>query len=243
MYRTRSGSIAVMLLAVVLVVAVLAAPAGGCTRRKPPGSTTTTSTTGTTDATSSAGSQEGTGAAVEGATSIPPGSSFVEGGGGPSSYTFREEWRRALASAQQWRQGAYLVTASGDNVNSDGVPSEWSLRFVDAIPTDEILVVGIDPWGQITSKVGIDTRKVTDQLQPGDGRIPEGILDSDAAIRLGHAALSSAGSDTTGTTRLLLSFDRDGSGPYWRVVVEQPGGGIATASVNALTGQARVLSQ
>ncbi|HEY5276701.1 MAG TPA: hypothetical protein VIK38_09265 [Coriobacteriia bacterium] len=56
----------------------------------------------------------------------PPGREISEGGGGPVQYTFREEWRRALAQAQKWRSGAYLVKAVGQQVNDEGVPSYWA---------------------------------------------------------------------------------------------------------------------
>jgi len=37
---------------------------------------------------------------------IPAGRGIAEGGGGPLSYTFREEWRKARPAAQNRRSGA-----------------------------------------------------------------------------------------------------------------------------------------
>ena len=90
---------------------------------------------------------------------IPPGREIAEGGGGPMQYTFREEWRRALAEARKWRSGAYLITAAGAMVNDEGVPSRWALDFIDRADADAVLKVDVDPWGAITQ-----TREVT-----GDG--------------------------------------------------------------------------
>jgi hypothetical protein len=180
---------------------------------------------------------------VPGATSIPPGRSFAEGGGGPLSYTFREEWRRASEVAKQWRSGAFLVTASGRDVNDEGVPSSWTMMFVDAIPTDEILFVTIDPWGKVTKKETIKTAERTDQLQPGDDRIPFGILDSDMAVAKGKAALAAGAAPVGGNARLLLSFARDDTGPYWNYVVEAPNSRLATARINARTGETKMLGQ
>ena len=214
-------------------------PGSGSTVRGP--SDATSSGPGSSTATeSSTQGGDAAGDAVPGAESIPPGRSFAEGGGGPNSYTFREEWRRASQEAQKWRPGAFLVTASGPNVNNDGVPSSWSMRFVNAIPTDEILVVEIDPWGTITRKHTIRTAEITDQLQPGDAQIPFGIMDSDAAVAKGEEALSGGMSSNA---RLLLSFARDHTGPYWSYVVEGPDSQLATARINALTGATNVLGQ
>jgi hypothetical protein len=199
-----------------------------------PGATSATGTPETTTATTAAA-----GIAEPGALSIPPGSTFTEGGGGPKSYTFREEWRRALIVAKQWRPGAYLVTASGNNVNDDGVPSGWALTFADAIPTDELLVVHVDPWGQVTSKRTFKTAVVMDLLQPGDAKIPFGIMDSDAAVTAARAALS-AKYDLSATKNptIGLSFARDGRGPYWTYYVEVSSPTYLTTRVDALTGEA-----
>jgi len=83
------------------------------------------------------------------ADDIPPGRGIAEGGGGPLSYTFREEWRKARAEAQKWRSGAYLIIATGQYVNDDGEPNSWALKFIDK-PRDAVLLVDIDPWGAVT---------------------------------------------------------------------------------------------
>jgi hypothetical protein len=217
----------------VLVVAGCAL--GGCAQRA-----TTESAPGGV-ARQTAPATTGPGFAQPRATDIPPGRSFAEGGGGPKSYTFREEWRRALKVARQWRKGAYLVTASGNNVNSDGVPSLWSMKFVNAIPTDEILVVEVDPWGNISSQHKVSTAKVTDLLQPGDGKIPYGVLDSDAAVAAGRAALAKKHDlATTSNPALRLEYARAGTGPHWVYYVEEKSPTYFTAEIDALTGAATV---
>jgi len=230
---------ATLILVAAFALAIMTLAGCGGPDQKPPGQTggdqLATSTPGNPDSPA--------GDAVPGATSIPPGRSFSEGGGGPKSYTFREEWRRASVVARQWREGAYLVTASGQNVNVDGVPSSWTMMFVDAIPTDEILFVEIDPWGAVTKKRTVKTAEVTDQLQPGDDRIPFGILDSDAAVTNGKDALSTANLPVSGNARLTLSYFRDGSGPFWSYIVEGPSPSGTIVRVNANTGEAVVLSK
>ena len=79
---------------------------------------------------------------------IPPGRAISEGGGGPAQYTFREEWRRALAQAQKWRSGAYLIAAAGEMINDEGVPSRWSLDFIDKADADAVFKVEVDPWAR-----------------------------------------------------------------------------------------------
>lgn len=187
-----------------------------------------------------AGVSASRGSAVPNASSIPPGRSFSEGGAGSKSYTFREEWRRALSVAEVWRSGAYLITASGRNVNDDGVPSTWSMKFVDAIPTDEVLMLDIDPWGTVTQKHLAKTSVITDLVQPGDGRIPLGIMDSDAAVAKCKQALAAAQRPVTGNADLGLAFVRDGSGPFWSYVAEGPDSRYFIAGVNAVTGETRV---
>jgi len=215
--------------------------------QKPPdrtdGQLTTSAPNGSTSATGgSATGETASGDAAPGATSIPQGRAFAEGGGGPESYTFREEWRRAVETASQWRSGAFLVTASGRNVNTDGVPSSWTMMFVDAIPTDEILFIEIDPWGKVTAKRTVDTAKVFDLLQPGDARIPFGVADSDVAVAKSVAALTAGGGSRGGNATLTLAFARDHTGPYWTYMAEGPGSKRSVVRVEAMTGQTKVVS-
>ena len=171
---------------------------------------------------------------------IPLGTGIADGGGGPLSYTFREEWRRARAEALNWRGGAYLITAVGQNVTDDGVPSSWSLRFIDKADADAVLLVDIDPWGKVTQ-----TRQVT-----GDGvisfvnkytkRMPYTIIDSDEAVELGKAALASRYNlAKTKEPSLNLDFSRvDGSGPHWTYMLfYESTAEYVSAQIDALTGE------
>jgi hypothetical protein len=206
--------------------------------RQPAGTTAPSMSKNSSPSGTGAGNAGGTGVAVPNSQTIPPGRSFVEGGGGPRSYTFREEWRKALLVAQQWRRGAFLVTASGQYVNSDGVPSVWQVKFVDAIPADKILMIEIDPWGNVTSKREVDTSKVTDLLQPGDARIPFGVMDSDAAVTICRKALEAVNkAAATGNASMRLECRADKTGPWWICAIEVPGDKYVTARVHALTGQ------
>ena len=121
---------------------------------------------------------------------IPPGREIAEGGGGPVQYTFREEWRRALAEAQKWRSGAYLIEAVGNMVNDEGVPSYWALAFIDKAEADAVLRVEIDPWGKVTRTQEVTGEGVTSFVDQYTRRIPYGVIDSDEAVTLGKAALA-----------------------------------------------------
>jgi hypothetical protein len=174
-------------------------------------------------------------------TDIPPGRSMAEGGGGPASYTFREEWRRALVEAQKWRGGAYLITAAGDMVNDDGVPNHWTLSFIDKADADAVLVLEIDPWGKVTStrevtKTGQGTRSFIGKYTK---RIPYDVIDSDKAVGIAKASLASR-YDLSKTTDPRIGLDyslTDGSGPYWNYILRDTSAReYITAQVNALTG-------
>jgi len=177
---------------------------------------------------------------------IPPGRAIPEGGGGPNSYTFREEWRQARAAAQaSWRSGAYLVSASGDYVNDDGEPNYWTLAFIDSPGADAVLVVEIDPWGKVTSTREVTGVGVSSFGGQYSGRVPYAIIDSDTAVRLGKAALASQYDlDKTKDPRLGLNFDLvDGSGPFWTYTLfNEPTAAYVSAHVNALTGVVSPLS-
>jgi hypothetical protein len=170
---------------------------------------------------------------------IPAGRSFAEGSGGLLSYTFREEWRRALAEAQKWRGGAYLIAAVGREITDVGV-SEWRLDFIDKADADAVLLVDIHPWGKV-----IQTQEVT-----GDGvisfanqytkRISYAIIDSDKAVGLGKAALASQYPlAKTKEPSLTLDFSRiDGSGPYWTYMLfYESTAEYVSAQIDALTGE------
>jgi len=176
---------------------------------------------------------------------IPAGRGIAEGGGGPLSYTFREEWRRALAAAQNWRSGAYLISASGDFVNDDGVPSQWTVAFIDKADADAVLVGEIDPWGKVTA-----TREVT-----GDGvssfvgqytkRMPYAIMDSDTAVGLGKTALASRYDlAKTKDPRIGLNFSLvDGSGPFWTYTLfDESTATYVSVQIDALTGEVTATS-
>jgi len=121
---------------------------------------------------------------------IPPGREISEGGGGPVSYTFREEWRRALAEAQKWRSGAYLVKAVGNDVNDEGVPSYWALAFIDRAEADAVLRVEIDPWGKVTKTEEVTGEGVISFVDQYTKRIPYDVIDSDQVVAIGKAALA-----------------------------------------------------
>ena len=121
---------------------------------------------------------------------IPPGREISEGGGGPVSYTFREEWRRALAEARKWRSGAYLINAVGDMVNDEGVPSSWTLAFIDKAEADAVLRVEIDPWGKVTKTEEVTGEGVASFVDQYTARIPYDIIDTDEVVTIGKAALA-----------------------------------------------------
>lgn len=148
---------------------------------------------------------------------IPPGHSFAEGGGGPLSYTFREEWRRARAAAWAWRSGAYLVEASGNYVNDQGEPNSWALNFISSANPDAAFRVEIDPWGKVTATHVVTGDAVSSLIGPYSKAIPYSIIDSDTAVGIGKTALAASFNlANTNTPSLGLRFSElDGSGPYW----------------------------
>ena len=169
---------------------------------------------------------------------IPAGRSFAEGGGGPQSYTFREEWRRALAEARSWRSGAYLISAAGSFVNDDGVPSEWTFAFIDLPVPDEVLVIQIDPWGKITASHKVSGGDITSFVSQYTNRIPYEVIDSDTAVGLGKAALAAGYNlDKTKDPRIGLNFSlTDGSGPYWTYTLFYTStAAYVTAKIHAIT--------
>ena len=169
---------------------------------------------------------------------IPPGRAIPEGGGGPLSYTFREEWRRARAEAQKWRSGAYLISATGDYVNDDGLPNSWSIRFIDKAAADAVLLVDIDPWGKVTATREVTGGGVSSFVDKYTKRIPYNIIDSDTAVGLGKAALTAKYPlAKTNHPSLSLSFSGlDGSGPYWTYTLfSSSTAEYVSAQINALT--------
>ena len=121
---------------------------------------------------------------------IPPGREIAEGGGGPVQYTFREEWRRALAEAQKWRNGAYLVKAVGQQVNDEGVPRSWAFAFIDKADADAVFRVEIDPWGKVTETEEVTGEGVISFVDSFTKRIPFDVIDSDEVVKIGKAALA-----------------------------------------------------
>ena len=169
---------------------------------------------------------------------IPAGRSIAEGGGGPLSYTFREEWRRALAEARSWRSGAYLISAAGSFVNDDGVPSEWTFAFIDLPVPNEVLVIEIDPWGKITASHKVSGGGMTSFVGQYTNRIPFEVIDSDTAVGLGKTALAARYNlAKTKDPRIGLNFSlTDGSGPYWTYTLfYQSTAEYVTAQIHALT--------
>jgi len=171
---------------------------------------------------------------------IPPGREIAEGGGGPAQYTFREEWRRALAEARKWRSGAYLIGAGGDMVNDDGVPSHWSLDFIDRADADAVLKVEIDPWGTITRTREVTGDGVSSFVGPYTKMIPFGVIDSDEAVAIGTAAMATRYDlARTKDPRIDLGFSSlDGSGPDWTYTLfNESTAEYVSAHIDALTGE------
>ena len=171
---------------------------------------------------------------------IPPGREIAEGGGGPMQYTFREEWRRALAEARKWRSGAYLIGAGGDMVNDDGVPSHWSLDFIDRADADAVLKVEIDPWGTITRTREVTGDGVSSFVGPYTKMIPFGVIDSDEAVAIGTAAMATRYDlARTKDPRIDLGFSSlDGSGPDWTYTLfNESTAEYVSAHIDALTGE------
>ncbi len=147
---------------------------------------------------------------------IPPGREIAEGGGGPTQYTFREEWRRALPEAQKWRIGAYLISAVGNQVNDDGVPSDWRFAFISDRDPDALLFIYMDPWGKVSS-----TEEVTENrgshVSEYDRPMEYDVIDSDQAVSIALKALAEDHDlADTKDPRISLGWSvLDGSGPYW----------------------------
>jgi hypothetical protein len=174
------------------------------------------------------------------ASQIPPGRQIAEGGGGPVSYTFREEWRRALGTAQGWRSGAYLVTAVGDMVNDDGVPNSWRLTFADKAAPDAVLLVDIDPWGKVTNRREVTGSGATGLVGDSTKPIPYDVIDSDQAVTVGKKELGATYNlAKTKDPLIALNYDRkDGSGPYWSYVLfYESTAEYVTARIDARTGE------
>ena len=171
---------------------------------------------------------------------IPPGRAIPEGGGGPNSYTFREEWRRARTAAQTWRPGAQLVSATGQYVNDDGEPNSWLVVFFDSGKLDTVLTIDIDPWGAITDREEVSGGDVLSFVNQYTKAIPYGIIDSDRAVQIGKADLATRYNlDKTKEPSLSLNFSRtDGSGPYWTYMVfYNSTAEYVSSRINALTGE------
>ena len=203
-------------LATIGVVAALVVGCASATSSTAPSSSAASQ--GAVDSTGTPGSVATATASVQTSTGdIPPGRGIAEGGGGPMSYTFREEWRRARAEAQKWRSGAYLISGSGQYVNDDGVPNSWSLRFIDKTDADAVLLVDIDPWGKVTQTRQITGGGVVSFVGQYTQRMPYDIIDSDKAVELGKTALAAKYNlAKTKEPSLGLNFSElDGSGPYW----------------------------
>jgi len=229
-------------LAAALALAV--AGCGGAVWSPPPASQSGHSAATGTPVSGTGTPVSGTGTPVSGQTAlddIPPGRGIAEGGGGPMTYTFREEWRRARPAARTWRSGAYLVSAAGSFVNDDGVPSSWTFDFVDRANPDAAFVVEIDPWGHVTQTREVTGSGASSLVGPHDARIPYAVIDSDTAVASGEATLTSRYDlSKTKDPRIGLSFSGvDGSGPYWTLTVfYEPTAAYVSARIDALTGGA-----
>ncbi len=240
--ETMRGSRFVRLLAAVFVCVLALSVLGGCGSNAEQESSDeqagTTAEPEVADDTTTDAAQ--TGAAVSDAGQIPPGSEFAEGGGGPLSYSFREEWRRALPEAQKWRSGAYLISAVGEYVNNDGVPSEWRFSFIDSDNPDALLWVTIDPWGNVTNTEEKTGDAVSANVSKFDKPVPYEIIDSDEAVRIATEVLGER-YDLADTKEPLIGLGwsvMGGGGPYWNYnLFYSPTAEYISAQINALTGE------
>lgn len=177
---------------------------------------------------------------ADAASLIPPGREIAEGGGGPTQYTFREQWRHALSTAGTWRPGAYLIGATGDMINDEGVPSSWRLLFIDKPQPDALLMVDIDPWGKVTEQRELTGDKMRSFVNESTRPIPFDVIDSDEAVTAGKKALEARYDlDKTKNPRVGLNFSvTDGSGPFWiYTLFYTPKAEYVTARMDALTGE------
>lgn len=227
--QLRAPGIAMTVLALAVSATVF-----GC------GGKATTTTSAQTSGTASTEKPVGSENLPEAASRIPEGRTIQEGGGGPTQYTFREEWRRALTTATAWRAGAYLITATGDQINNEGIPSSWRLLFIDKDKPDALLMVDMDPWGKVTQQrelIGDDLKSfVSGYTKP----IPFDVIDSDKMVGLGTAALAeTVNLDKTKDPRVGLNYsETDGSGPYWvYTVFNTTSAEYVSARMDALTGK------
>ena len=222
--------IASVFIAILGFVVILA----GCTGLTKDSAGSQTSNATNTTAAGNAGS----GSAVAG--QILPGREIAESGDGPTQCTFREEWRRALATAQKWRAGAYLITATGEMINDEGVPSSWRLLFIDKAAADALLMVDMDPWGKVTSQRELTGSEVGSFVNAHTKAIPYDVIDSDKVVSVGKKALA-ARYDLAKTKdpRVGLNYSViDGSGPYWvYTLFYSPNAEYVTVRMDALTGE------
>jgi hypothetical protein len=170
---------------------------------------------------------------------IPPGRE-ISAGGAPVQYTFREEWRRALAEARKWRSGAYLVKAVGQDVNDDGVPNYWALAFIDKADADAVFRVEIDPWGKVTETEEVTGEGVISFVDQYTKRIPYDVIDSDEAVTIGKAALA-ARYDPARTRDPLIALGTSaltGGAVYWTYMLFYTSTAeYVSAQIDPLTGE------
>jgi len=171
---------------------------------------------------------------------IPAGTEIAEGGGGPIQYTFREEWRRALPEAQKWRIGAYLISAVGDYINNEGVPSEWRFSFISDRDPGELLFVYMDPWGKITRTEELADDEMMANVSEYDKPMAYEVIDSDVAVRIATDQLGERYNlADTKDPRISLGWSAiDGSGPYWEYsLFDNATATYIFAQIDALTGE------
>ena len=209
----------VVALATLALAVVLAAGCGGSKASAGSGSANQGSQAEPTSAASGTGAQRPVdGPVVIVPQSIPDGRT-ISGEGNPS-YTFRSLWKIALAEALKWKPDAYLVSASGDFVNNDGVPSEWMMVFRTHAPGGKDFRIWIDPWGKITrsEETASDSTLGTQAVMPT-------LIDSDEAVAAALPALSkTVAPEKTKDPKLGLGF-KDGAGPYWYYIVLETSNG------------------
>lgn len=157
----------------------------------------------------------GDGIAIPAPGSIPSGT--VTRSEDRPSYTFREEWRRAIPVAwKQWDDAAYLVQAFGSYMNDEGVPSEWTMHFRTPANSD-IGTLKIDSWGTVTEW------RVMPDRSPNAGSaaraVPPSIIDSDEAVAIGTARLAKYPRTSLTDPQLQLLWAESGTGIRWYYVV------------------------
>jgi len=221
---------------IAIAIAALMSLGSACSLAKPTTQTTGTGATGgsSTSATLSTGTTMllGNGVGLPSSASIPKGRTYTTSTEGHPSYTFREIWRRAIVEAQKWDPDAFLVQAFARDMNSEGVPSEWTLYF--ARQSDGAYQIAkMDPWGNVTS-----TQTFASGAKSSWHAVPIGVIDSDTVAKLGTQRFIDL--NASGFSRQQVQLDWATSQPVIRwsyIVLDGSSHKFLGEVMNALTGE------